>query len=185
MWRDRSFRVLRIVLALVLVPVGASAAREPSIPPMVAADLNGKSMNLPGDLSGDPSVWVVAFDRNQQGQVDRLFGLLRTAQAAAPGLEFWEVPVIENPGAIARWFIDTGMRSGIPKTETRAKVVTLYVADRAQWLKQAGVGSTDQAYAVKVGKGGDVLAVASQSTLQTAADVTAFIGAPPAAPADR
>jgi hypothetical protein len=161
--------------AIVAGSLSGASARDVSMPPMKAADLNGRALELPRDMSGDPSVWVVAFDRVHQSQVDRLFGLLDTVKPSMPNLVYWEVPVIENPGAIGRWFIDNGMRSGIPKKETRARVVTLYVADRAQWLKQVGVAGPEQAYAVLVGRDGQILSVAAQSELKSAADMTSFL----------
>jgi hypothetical protein len=165
-----------LVLALALASFAGSAlARDVVIPPMTAADLNGKALQLPRDMSGDPSVWVVAFDREHQSQVDRLFGLLDAAKPSMPSLQYWEVPVIENPGAIGRWFIDNGMRSGIPKKETRAKVVTLYVEDRAKWLKQVGIAGPEQTYAVLVGPSGQIVSVAAQSELNSEADMAAFL----------
>jgi hypothetical protein len=169
-----------IMMALLLPLFGVassspSAALERTVPAMTAADLNGRTLNLPQDMSGDPAVWVVAFDRSHQSQVDRLFQLIDAAKDRAPGVVSWEVPVIKNPGAIGRWFIDNGMRSGIPSEQTRAKVVTLYVPDRAQWLQQMGVGGADQAYAVVVGRTGAVLATAAQSELKTVDDMAALL----------
>jgi hypothetical protein len=155
----------------------ARVASEPvrTMPAMTAADLNGRELSLPGALAGNPSVWVVAFDRAQQPEVDRLFGLLAQAKTKTPSLVYWEVPVIQDPGSMVRWFIDNGMRSGIPKTETRAKVVTLYVPDRAAWLKRVGIASVDQTYAVLVGPKGEIRAVASQAELKTEAAMGEFV----------
>jgi hypothetical protein len=161
--------------ALSSTPINAEAPVR-MMPAMKAADLNGRELSLPGALSGDPAVWVVAFDRVHQPQVDRLFGLLGQVKTKLPNLVFWEIPVIQDPGSVARWFIDNGMRSGIPKTETRAKVITLYVPDRAAWLKRVGIGSTDQTYAVLVGPKGEIRAVAPQSDLKTAAAMSGFVG---------
>ena len=149
-----------------------------SVPKMTAADLNGRALTLPDDMVGDPAVWVVAFDRAHQSQVDRLFGLVQQAMVASPNVVTWEVPVIENPGAIGRWFIDNGMRSGIPKKETRAKVVTLYVPDRATWLREMGIASVDQAYAVLINRNGKIEAVAAQSDIKSADDMKAFVSRP-------
>jgi hypothetical protein len=156
------------------MPVAAEAPIR-TMPAMKAADLNGRELNLPVALSGNPAVWVVAFDRAHQPQVDRLFGLLTQAKAKTPNLVFWEVPVIQDPGSVARWFIDNGMRSGIPNTETRAKVITLYVPDRAAWLKRVGIAGVDQTYAVLVRPKGEVRAVASQAELKTSAAVSEFV----------
>ena len=164
-----------LLAALLAISAGHSLALQRGVPQMTAADLNGKALKLPDDMAGEPAMWAVAFDRAHQSQVDRLFALFQEVKAAKPGLVFWEVPVITNPGAIGRWFIDNGMRSGIPSKETRARVVTLYVADRESWLKQMGVGGVAETYVVMVGRTGEILAVAAQSNIKTAADLAALV----------
>jgi hypothetical protein len=158
-----------------LVPPGIVAAHAGTVAASQAEDLNGRKLTVPADLGGTPSVWVIAFDREQQGQVDRLYGLYQAVQSAEPGMQFWEVPVIEDPGMMVRWFIDNGMRSGIPDTEVRARVVTLYVPDRKAWLQQVGIKSTAQAYLAVVGSNGEVKALAAQSDVKTSADLANFL----------
>jgi hypothetical protein len=158
-----------ITLAL---PLELASAEVRVIPPMTSEDLNGRKLQVPADMTGSPALWVVAFDREHQAQVDRLLGL---ATAAVPGLVFWEVPVIEDPGMVVRWFIDNGMRSGIPSEATRAHVVTLYVPNRTAWIKQVGIGSAKETYAVLVAADGMVTAVAPQSKLATREQMRAFL----------
>jgi hypothetical protein len=163
---------------LALLPMTQHAvAKNPvrTMPAITAADLNGRELSFPGELSGNPAVWVVAFDRDQQAQVDRLFGLLATAKTAQPGLVYWEMPVIQNPSSVIRWIIDNGMRRGIPSRETRAKVVTLYVPDRDAWSKQVGISTRDQASAVLIGRNGEIHAVATQTELKTSAAMKEFL----------
>ncbi len=156
-------------------PAHRSVAAQTFVPAMTASDLNGRELKVPDDMLGAPALWVVAFDRAHQGQVDRLQKLALSVKLDSPGLAFWEIPLIEDPGSIARWFIDNGMRSGIPSKETRAKVVTLYVADRAAWLKLVGIAGTEQAYAVLLKRNGQVAGVASQAEIQTLAQMATFI----------
>lgn len=171
-----------VLIALFAFSPHHSLALQRGVPPMTAADLNGRALKLPGDMAGEPAMWAVAFDRAHQSQVDRLFALFQELKATKPGLVFWEVPVITNPGAIGRWFIDNGMRSGIPSKETRAQVVTLYVADRESWLKQMGIAGVAETYVVMVGRTGQVMAVTAQSNINSAGDLAALV-AKAAAPA--
>jgi hypothetical protein len=164
-----------LALALFVFDPRSGFALQRGVPQMTASDLNGRALKLPDDMVGEPAMWAVAFDRAHQSQVDRLFALFQKLQATKPNLVFWEVPVITNPGAIGRWFIDNGMRSGIPSRETRGRVVTLYVADRENWLKQMGVSGVDQTYVVMVGREGQVLAVTAQSNINTMEDLSALI----------
>lgn len=158
-----------LTFALPLEPVSAA---DRVIPPMTSADLNDRELRVPADMTGNPALWVVAFDRGHQGQVDRL---LKLAKAASPDVVFWEVPVIKDPGTVVRWFIDNGMRSGIPDGATRAQVVTLYVPDRAAWMQQMGIGTAAQASAVLVSPDGTVVAVAPQSELTSRQEMQAFL----------
>jgi hypothetical protein len=187
-----SLFLLSLSLALGGVAIGCGGtvradirAETRSVPPMSSADLNGRALQIPRDLAGDPALWVVAFDRQHQPQVDRIFGLLKDIKPSYPGLVSWELPVIQDPGAITRWFIDNGMRSGISDTSVRAKVVTLYVPDRPAWLKAMGLSGTSESFAVVVGADGKVVASAAQSSIKTAAQLRDLLerARPPAIPA--
>ena len=54
------------------------------------------------------------------------------------------------------WFINNGMRGGIPDKEQRARTITLYI-DKEQFKKSLGLGSEDQIYAVLIDKSGKVI----------------------------
>lgn len=175
----------RICLALMAMlmcgAIGASAGaagQTAHVLAMTAYDLNGRMIEVPRAMGGDPSVWVLGFDRAQQPQIDRIFALLATLRKGHPALDVWEVPVIEDPGAVVRFFIDNGMKSGIQGDARRAKVVTLYVASRAEWLRSAGITTTAEAVVVRVSADGQVVRMAKQSEIKDAATMEMFLVAP-------
>lgn len=92
-------------------------------PSVRGESLEGDSMRLPQDLSGEPALLLVGYVQNAQFDLDRW--LLGLAQGEV-NVRILEVPTIKGlvPGLIAGT-IDEGMRSGIPK-EDWGSVVTVY-----------------------------------------------------------
>jgi hypothetical protein len=55
------------IAALLHVPSNAATVRFPSVS---SRNLNGRMMNLPNDFQAPASIVFVAYERNQQSQVD-------------------------------------------------------------------------------------------------------------------
>jgi len=93
--------------------------------PFLAGDnLNSRKMILPRDLPGDPALLFIAFDQDQQSQIDSWTKGLN-GSVTVPWLE---VPIIEPSNAFVRAMIAGGMRRDITATEVRERVVTVYTA---------------------------------------------------------
>ena len=84
-------------------------------------------------------------------------GLGEVRALAAADVAWLELPVIDNPGAIGRWFIDNGMRRGIPDRQVRARVFTVYT-DRVGFLTAIGIDDAREVVALVVDRGGQILA---------------------------
>jgi hypothetical protein len=103
-------RMLLAFLALFLMPCVTVSAQQ--LPIITAKDLNKKTVNWPKDFTAERTILIVAFTRGQQPQIDAWVNALNLKR---PGAAPWfETPLIKNPGAFVRSFIDNGMRSGIP-----------------------------------------------------------------------
>jgi hypothetical protein len=152
-----------------------AGAQAKSLPAIETADLNGTIRNFPAGLPSNPTLLIAAFDRVQQDEVDRMFGLMAEAGLAKTGLSALEIPVIENPGFIGRVFIDNGMRGGIPSTQTRSIVFTLYVPSLANWLASTGIPSTNDVHVLAVARDGRILKSASASVLRDTAAMRGFL----------
>ena len=112
--------------------------REPvgeSLPAVSGESLDGRTLELPEALSGEPAVLLLGYAQDAQFDADRwLYGLL---QSGLP-VQLFEVPTI--PGLFPRVLsdtIDSGMRSGIP-SEDWASVVTVYGNDAEQLVQFTG-----------------------------------------------
>ncbi len=101
----------------------ADAGIAAHLPTVQAKDLNGRVLALPKDLPGERTIAIVAFQREQQPNVDTWTRGLKLLESSLPWLE---LPVIDDPGAVARWFIAGGMRRGIKDHALWQHVVTLY-----------------------------------------------------------
>ena len=129
---------------------GQHAARLPVI---ASKDLNGRMLTLPADLPGERTLVLIAFQREQQANIDTWTRGLGLAGSNVPWLE---LPVIDDPGAFARWFINGGMRRGIKDHGLWQHVVTLYTSKAA--LTQAlNLASEKDVYALVLDRQGRVL----------------------------
>lgn len=103
----------------------------PRLPEVEGSNLERQSLRLPEDLEGDLNLLFIAFKRSQQVEVDSWLPLARDLAEAHPGLSYYELPTISKRGALARWFINEGMRRGIPDPVARRSTITLYLDKKA------------------------------------------------------
>jgi len=73
-----------------------------------------------------------------------------------PGFHYYELPTIQRPNAFTRWFIDTGMRHGIPDRKARERTTTLYL-EKQPFLDSLLITDQKQIYAFLVDREGKVL----------------------------
>ncbi len=117
-------------------------------PSVSGENLHGEQVTFPDDLKGNPALVLVAFKREQQAEVDTWLAEIGAFEAAIPGIRVVETPTISSArwGWMA-WFIDGGMRSGIPDGAARARTITLYT-DVAKFRETLGMETDGQIYAV-------------------------------------
>ena len=151
-----------LIPSIVFLALSSLLSAESSIyrmPPVSGKDLNGKPWVAPAGLPGSRTLVFVAFEEEQQTGIDSwLEGLkLKTAKHETPWIE---MPLINDPGMFMRWFINTGMKHGIPDPSVRAHVWTAYT-DKKAFLDACGMGSTNSIYALVVNRNGQILAMQS------------------------
>lgn len=117
-------------------------------PSVSGENLHGETVTFPDDLKGHPALVLVAFKREQQAEVDTWLAQIEAFEAAIPGIRVVETPTISSArwGWMA-WFIDGGMRSGIPDPDARARTITLYT-DVAKFREALGMETDGHIYAV-------------------------------------
>lgn len=119
---------------------GTARSEAPStpgqLPPLTGKTLNSRSMTLPQDLPADPSLVFIAFDQDQQGQIDSWTHGLKES----PTVPWLELPIIEQSNAFVRTMIADGMRRDIKASAIRERVLTVYTDPEAV---AHAVGCTD------------------------------------------
>ena len=132
----------------------AREAPEGTFPKLTARNLEKQVFSLPGDFAGERNLLLIAFQREQQKNVDTWLSQMHRFEQT-PGFAYYELPTLSRLNPIARWFINSGMRRGIPDAKARARTLTLYV-DKEAFRKALNLPYEDRIYAVLVDRSGRV-----------------------------
>jgi hypothetical protein len=103
------------------------SGRANTFPAVTGLNLAGVEVRLPDGFEGDRNLVAVAFRREQQAAVDTWIEAAGPLVDAHPGLRFYELPTIDERGALFRFYVNNGMRAGIPDPDARARTITLYL----------------------------------------------------------
>jgi len=96
-------------------------------PTLSGSNLKRQKLSLPQDLEGDLNLVLIAFQQWQQRQVDTWIPFARQLEKDHPAVRYYELPTIQRLNALARTFINEGMRAGIPDPLARERTITLYL----------------------------------------------------------
>jgi len=153
------------VTALATVTLGAAtvkvtaprstAAAEGIFPKLTASNLENQTFSLPQDFAGDRNLLLIAFEREQQRNVDTWLHQMKRFEPCS-GFQYYELPTIDRLNPFFRWFINSGMRRGIPDRNARARTITLYL-DKPSFRKALSLPDEKQIYALLVDRSGRVL----------------------------
>ena len=88
-------------------------------PTIQAENLEGRVLTLPIDLEGAYNVLFIAFQRDQQVDIDRWLPAVKRLVEAYPALAYYKLPTIYRGNSLFRWWVNTGMRMGIPDKKAR------------------------------------------------------------------
>jgi hypothetical protein len=103
--------------------------------PVIAAEtLRGRSVRLPEQLKGERNLLIVAYEREQQADIDTWLAVLDTLAPQLPDFAYYELPTIGTNYKWMRAVIDGGMKQGIPDRAQRDRTITLYW----MWTGSAG-----------------------------------------------
>jgi hypothetical protein len=110
-------------------------SEAPRMPSIAAENLNERALTLPADLPAEKTLVLMAFEREQQDEVDTWIKGMDLASGKLPWLE---VPVVGTGGSLRRSMVNGGMRMGIKDESVRERTVTLFV-DRVGLLRSMGL----------------------------------------------
>ena len=133
----------------------SAAAPEGTFPKLTASNLEGKALSLPEDFAGDRNLLLIAFQREQQHNVDTWLHQMKRFESS-PGFHYYELPTIDKLNPFFRWFINSGMRRGIHDRNARARTITLYL-DKPSFRNVLHIPDEKRIYAILVDRSGRVL----------------------------
>ena len=113
-------------------------------------------MQLPQDFRGERNLLLIAFEREQQKDIDTWLTQIKRYEEIDKEFRYYEIPTIEKMNRFMRWFINTGMRHGIPDKKARERTITLYI-DKKPFKKSLQITEEKKIYAVVVDRSGTVL----------------------------
>ena len=123
--------------------------------PVLRGDfLNGRPAILPEAASGRVALLMFGFTYDSRFPVEAWAKRFRQEFEAEPRVTFFEIPVIGGLARMGKWFIDSGMRRGTPKTDYE-NVITVYgCAD--PWKQRVGFRDPKSAYLILIDQSGTV-----------------------------
>jgi hypothetical protein len=154
------FVVIGLILANIFaIAVQAQQAELPTIgefPALESETLEKQAVQLPQDFQGQRNLLLIAFEREQQKDIDTWLTQMKRYENIDTGFRYYEIPTIEKINRLMRWFINTGMRHGIPDKKARERTVTLYI-DKESFKKSLQIPDEKKIYAILVDRSGKVL----------------------------
>ncbi len=122
-------------------------------PKIEGESLSGDEVVLPDDADGEVILIAVAFKRSAQEGLDSWMNYF---EEVCEGKEAYELPVIEGSlWGVFSGFIDTGMKSGIPK-EKHDKIVTLY-GDASEFREELEIEGESLGYVFLLDEDGRII----------------------------
>jgi hypothetical protein len=139
--------MVRIFATLMIILLSPVAQADVVFPPLTADDLNGRSLNLPADLPGKPTIVVIAYKREQQPNVNAWVEQLDLRETG--GQAWVKLPVVRRGAVLFRSFVDNGMR---------ARTITIY-SSRSAFNLALGISGRGEIYVALVDPDGTIHAL--------------------------
>jgi hypothetical protein len=125
-------------------------------PTVTGSNLQRRKLILPQDFQGEHNLVFIAFQQWQQNQVDTWIPFARRLEQSHPEVRYYELPTIQQRNALARTFINEGMRAGIPDRVARERTITLYL-DKEAFRQSLQLPGEDDIYVLLLDRQGQVL----------------------------
>jgi hypothetical protein len=126
------------------------------LPAFMARTLDRQPVHVPGGLPAERTLALITFRGAQKEHADGWVTGLNLRQDSS--IAWLRMPVLNDPGSIeARNLIENRLLNHYPAKHERARLMPVFT-NRDDFVRAAGLGGTDQVYAVVVNRRGEVLA---------------------------
>jgi hypothetical protein len=130
---------------------------EAHFPTLHAHTLDGHPIHLPAGLPAERTVVILGFSRAQQPSIEAWAKGMQSLGGA--NLPWLQLPVIDNPGAVVRTIVNTGMRHAIHR-DLWPHIAALYT-QKAAFDRAVGISSESTVHVLIVDRTGNILARAN------------------------
>lgn len=126
------------------------------LPTLTAQRLDQQRIVLPGGLTADRTLVLVAYTRNQRSEIDSWIQGLHLNQDST--IAWIRMPVLNDPGdEDARNAITSRIAQRHPASSDRSRLVPVFT-NREAFARAAGLSSTEHASVLVINRDGRVLA---------------------------
>ena len=151
-----------MVWGLIIAALNASAATPfteiaigDQLPPLRGEFLTGRTAVLPQAASGRVALLLLGFTYDSRFLVEAWAKRFRQDFGGEPRVTFFEIPMIGGLATLGKWFIDSGMRRGTPKSD-HENVITVYGGTDA-WKQRVGFRDPKVPYLILIDQKGKVV----------------------------
>ncbi len=124
-------------------------------PRVHGVNLERRSFTLPDDFDGERNLVLIAFKREQQDQIDTWIATAQRLAQEHTDFRYYELPTVSRSVPLARWWLDSAMRAGIPDRAARDATITLYL-DKGAFRDALQLPDEDKIYVLLVARTGRV-----------------------------
>lgn len=125
-------------------------------PKVSGRNLKRHKFVFPEDFPAKYTIVLMAFYRHHQNDIDTWIPFASQMENKYEDLAYVELPVIYKMSPIGQFFLNEGMRAGIPDRNAREKTITLYL-DKTEFLGALDIDSQDEIQILLVEEGGKVV----------------------------
>ena len=125
-------------------------------PTVKGSNLLRQQLTLPRDFNGRLNLVFIAFEQWQQMEVDSWVSLANELESQVNGLLYYELPTIQGRNSLYQWFINEGMRAGIPNPKARERTITLYL-DKRKFRMALGFPDEEHIFVLVIDSQGQVI----------------------------
>jgi hypothetical protein len=124
------------------------------MPPLKGEFLSGRPAVLPDAAAGRVALLALGFTYDSRFAVEAWIGRFRKDFGDKPQVTSYEVPMIGGMARLGKWFIDSGMRKGTPRSDYENVITVDGGSDL--WKQRLAFQSPNAAYLILLDQRGTV-----------------------------
>ncbi len=120
-------------------------------------NLDGDTLTMPIDFSGELNLIVMPFDRNQQSSAINWLLTFQAIIAQHPQVNYYSIAALENLAPAIRFLVVQGLNVAVTDTEVRERTFVLFLENQQSFVDALGDGDMSEMRVLIVNREGQVL----------------------------